>query len=496
MGWGRRAGIAVSALVVAAAFGTAIDVATAPSPATTASSRQTATPRLADGAIRSAHHHWSRHPHGTGATTTTTTPPAPTTTTPTSTTTLPMGPTVDASPKNPYVAALAARMAPVVRSAPGCEIVSQGRQVLYQSNPTLPVQPGSTQKLLVAAAALDVLGPDYTFTTEVVAPAAPVNGVVSSLWLVGGGDPVLEEPAFNAWWVSQPRYSGDPYTNIDTLAAAVRAAGVTTVIGPISGDDARYDSVRLNPYWPPYTEADGDIAPMSALTLDMGFQSWTTDAPYAPDPATFAAASFAQLLTTAGVKDPDDPPGGDSTPPAGSVVIASIHSPPLSQIIGAMLRPSNNQIAELMVKELGYHATGLGTTAAGLAVVKSVDIGLGIPWDSTVMYDGSGLSHDDHTTCQTLLAAFYLGDKPRFAAIPEGLPVGGVDGTLATWFPTPPLKGHVIAKTGNINGAWAMVGEIDIGKPVRFAVVFNQPVSEFVLIQDLENAVNAIAPYP
>ena len=236
---------------------------------------------------------------------------------------------------------------------------------------------------------------------------------------------------------------------------------------------------------------------MTALTLDMGFETWASGPAVIPtDPASFAAESFAQLLGSAGVKAPDNPPGTDAVPPAGSVVIATIHSPPLRQIIGAMLRPSDNQIAELMVKELGYHATGLGTTPAGLRVVRSVDTRLGIPWKGTVMVDGSGLSHDDRTACQTLLAVLYLGDKQRFSAIPQGLSVAGVNGTLAERFLTPPLRGHVLAKTGSINGAAGMVGEVDVAKPVRFAMVFNQPQPDWVLLGDENNAINAIAPYP
>lgn len=504
MAWAKRAGVVASALVAAAAGGATLGVVTRPSPDSIANHHQASAPALAGGVVRSLHRARPHRPATPRTPTTTTSTSAPSTTTattpaPTTTTstTLPAPVFTAANRANPYVAALAARLAPVVAATPGCLLVTQGSTELYQSNPAGLVVPGSTQKLLLAAAALDVLGPDYTFTTEVVAPAAPVNGTVSGLWLVGGGDPVLEEPAFNAWLVARPRYRGDAFTDVDTLAAAVRARGVTTVTGGIHGDDARYDGVRLNPYWPADAEADGDIAPMSALTLDMGYESWTTNPAVIPaDPASFAAASFAQLLRSAGVSAPDNPEGTDGPPPAGSVVIASIQSPPLSVILGSMLRPSDNQIAELLVKELGYHAAGIGTTAAGLAVVRAVDARLGIPWDGTVMVDGSGLSQSDRTTCQTLMAAFYLGDKPGFSAIPEGLATAGVNGTLAARFTTPPLLGHLLAKTGSIAGAVGMVGEVYIGQPVRFALVFNQPVSDSALINDENNAINAIAPYP
>lgn len=488
MGWGKRAGAVASALAVAAAGGAIAGAATHPTPATTESIQRTATSRIPRGFVRSV----QRNP----ASPTATVPPSTTTTVPTSATTALAGSDfIAASPTDRYVAALAARLAPVRHADPGCILVTQEKTLLYQSNATVPFVPGSTEKLLVAAAALDVLGPEYTFTTEVLAPAPPVHGVVSSLWLVGGGDPLLEEPAFDAWRVQFPRYKGDPFTNIDTLATEVRAK-VTTVTGPIHGDDARYDSVRGDPYWPPSTEADGNITPLSALTLNMDYQYWLAGPSVIPaDPAAYAAFRFAQLLHALGVNDPDKPRGADLVPPAGSVVIASIQSPPLWQIIGAMLRASDNQIAELLVKEIGYKATGHGTTAAGLAVVQSVDTRLGIPWNGTVMRDGSGLSHYDRTTCETLLATLYLGDKPGFTAMRQ-LSVAGGPGTMASRLLNPPLRGHVLAKTGSIDAAAGMVGEIDLAKPVRFALIFNQATSDAALLGYEDAAVNAIAPYP
>lgn len=401
----------------------------------------------------------------------------------------------NANPKNPGVVALAKRLEPVRHADPGCILVTQGHTLLYQSNATEPFSPGSTQKLLIAAAALKVLGPNYTFTTKVMAPAAPVNGVVSSLWLVGGGDPLLEEPAYNAWRNEDPRYRGDPFTDIDTLASLVHAK-VNTVTGALHGDDLRYDAMRTSPYWTP-GEEDGNVNPLSALTLDDDYAYWLEGPSIVPaSPALNAADAFADLLHAKGIRGSDNPNGPDEPPPPGSVVIASIHSPPLSQIIGAMLRPSDNQIAEMLVKELGYQDSGVGTTAAGLKVVRSVDTGLGIPWTGTVMYDGSGLSHDDRTTCRALLAAFYLGDKPGFSELRDGLSVGGVDGTMAYRFTTPPLDGHIRAKTGSIDGVVGMVGEIDVGKPVRFAIVFNQAAPDYVLYDDEDNVVSALAPYP
>jgi serine-type D-Ala-D-Ala carboxypeptidase/endopeptidase (penicillin-binding protein 4) len=87
-----------------------------------------------------------------------------------------------------------------------CLAVSvDGRPVLAH-NAAAPVIPASTHKLAVAAVALDVLGPDHRFTTEVAAPT-PVDGVVEGdLVVIGGGDPLLVSADFPISEDSQPAF--------------------------------------------------------------------------------------------------------------------------------------------------------------------------------------------------------------------------------------------------------------------------------------------------
>ena len=55
------------------------------------------------------------------------------------------------------------------------------------------------------------------------------------------------------------------------------------------------------------------------------------------------------------------------TAPADSKVVATIQSPPLSDILTEMLVTSDNNTAEMLLKEIGHAAGGAGTRAAGLA---------------------------------------------------------------------------------------------------------------------------------
>src|SRR5207237_6836157 len=114
-----------------------------------------------------------------------------------------------------------------------CLVVRDGANELYARSADVPLAPASTQKLLVAAAALNQLGPDFRFTTTVVAPAPPKNGAVDALWLVGSGDPLLATPEYTAHLVAEPRTRDTPVTPMAALADAVAAAGIHTAGGGV-----------------------------------------------------------------------------------------------------------------------------------------------------------------------------------------------------------------------------------------------------------------------
>src|SRR6202035_5626765 len=82
--------------------------------------------------------------------------------------------------------------------------------------------------------------------------------------------------------------------------------------------------------------------------------------------------------------------------PARATVVAPEASPNLATLLGLTLPPSDNFFAETLLKDLGARYGGVGTTAAGAAVVRAT-----IAHDFNLhpyLLDGSGLSHSDHTT--------------------------------------------------------------------------------------------------
>jgi D-alanyl-D-alanine carboxypeptidase/D-alanyl-D-alanine-endopeptidase (penicillin-binding protein 4) len=113
--------------------------------------------------------------------------------------------------------------------------------------------PASAFKLLLAATALDTLGPQFRFTTQLLARGEIAEGRLNGdLILVGGGDPVLSS------------------ADLAGAAAAVAGGGIHQVGGSAFADDTLYDGVRWGPDWPwdgtPFYYA----APIQALAIDEG----------------------------------------------------------------------------------------------------------------------------------------------------------------------------------------------------------------------------------
>ncbi|MFM8530054.1 MAG: D-alanyl-D-alanine carboxypeptidase, partial [Ilumatobacteraceae bacterium] len=157
------------------------------------------------------------------------------------------------------------------------------------------VTPASTLKLIVAAVALQVLGPDYVFTTQVKAEL--IDGAVGSLYLVCCGDPLLAA----SWYPDDAalnRFPQQPATSLDALAQAVVDAGVRQVGGNLIGDASRYDNELYVPTWPITFRAaqGGPIAGLVANDAAM-YPSRTKTT----DPAGGAAQELLRLLQDRGV---------------------------------------------------------------------------------------------------------------------------------------------------------------------------------------------------
>lgn len=352
-----------------------------------------------------------------------------------------------------------------------CLVVQEaGRQVMTR-RADLPLIPASNLKILTALAVLAALGPDARFATQVraVAPIGAEGVVDGPLWMVGGGDPLLATADYATSLENQPQL----VSPVEHLADEVVRAGVRRVRGGVVGDESRYDTQRYVPTWKPGYITDSEVGPASGLGVNDGFTGVGLRPPAASQPALHAATVLTALLRARGVEVAGPPDQGVA--PGDAQVLAQLASPPVHQIVGQMLRESDNLTAELLVKELGHRFGGEGSTTAGLAVMRSRLGEEGLAVEQLATADGSGLDRSDRTNCAALMAALVKNGPD--GAIAVGLPVAARSGTLAKRFLGHPAAGRLRAKTGSLDGVVGLSGYMDSTgggtPPLTFSLMAN-----------------------
>ncbi len=306
--------------------------------------------------------------------------------------------------------------------------------------------PASVEKLYTAATALELMGPEATLSTTVLASGhpGPEGRWEGNLYLRGGGDPTFGSASFVA-----SHYGGEG-TTVSKLAGLIRTAGIRSVSGEVDGDESYFDSLRGEPAsgYALDSDLEGDLSALAFNRGATGSQSGTHA------PAAYAALQLRGALRAAGITVHG---GGAASAPPGATVVATLPSPMLATLLGLTLAPSDNFFAETLLKDLGARYGGAGTTAAGAAVVKSTiakDFGL-----HPYLLDGSGLSHSDHTTPKqvvTLLAT--LAHSPLGTTLRNSLAIAGHTGTLSERMRHTPASGRCQAKTGTLIGVSNLAG--------------------------------------
>jgi D-alanyl-D-alanine carboxypeptidase/D-alanyl-D-alanine-endopeptidase (penicillin-binding protein 4) len=408
--------------------------------------------------------------------------PAPESTTSSSSTTTTAAPTaIPATAPEPVAArqpapppvplTLTAALQQAMGGLSGCLVVEDEGRIVFDHGSGSAFVPASSQKLLVGTAALSRLGPDYRFETKVLAAGPPQDGALHDAWLVGGGDPFLASPEFIKYAATKRRTADLPLTPMSILADELVAMGVRSIPGGLRTDESRYPPERSVPTWKPSYVTEAEVGSLGALTVNEGLQSWGPNQKVASDPAISAATALGRLLSDRGVSLAGPAAGGNA--PADAVVIATVRSNTVAQIVAAMLRASDNYAAEMLVKEIDRQSGGPGLTSSGTARVLAENARLGVNVDGVHMNDGSGLDTGNRATCRALLGSLNLSRQPRFSILDSGLAIAGHTGTLAKRYIGSPAEIRLAAKTGWINGAAAMVGRIASQPTRRFALLFN-----------------------
>jgi len=140
-----------------------------------------------------------------------------------------------------------------------------------------------------------------------------------------------------------------------------------------------------------------------------------------------------------------------------------------------MNKPSDNYLAEQLLKGLGAGFGDGGTTVAGADVAKRYLQGIGLTGGFRIR-DGSGLSYRDKLTARAVLRILgAMAKRPDFPVFWRSLAVAGVDGTLRHRMRGTSAAGNVHAKTGTLNAASSLSGYVTTASrhTLSFSILMN-----------------------
>jgi serine-type D-Ala-D-Ala carboxypeptidase/endopeptidase (penicillin-binding protein 4) len=353
-------------------------------------------------------------------------------------------------------ASLSARLSKALRSsgipwsATGAVVTNLATgNTVWARNGTSSLRPASNEKLTVALAALDELGPRSRIPTRVLAIGEQTGSTWrGSLFVKGFGDPTLSR------------------ADLNRLARSVRASGITGITGSVLGDETFFDRRRTAPGWKA-SFYKLECPPLSALVVGRAKVGRRT----ATYPALMAARAFKAALHDAGIAVRRRVRVGVA--PEDAAVLTQVYSSRLSRIVRRMNKQSDNFYAEMLLKRLGAVEAGKGTTAAGAAIVRRELVERGVPLAGVRIVDGSGLSRRDRLTGRalaTLIRAAWLDPRLR-RPFYRSLARAGIDGTLEDRMESPPARDLVRAKTGTTLSSSALSGYV--GGTYVFSVLQN-----------------------
>lgn len=311
---------------------------------------------------------------------------------------------------------------------------ADGSVIYYQRNPTTGLAPASNTKIFTTSAAFGLLGTNYAFQTRIY-----LGGSLTGGTLTGNLNLVCEhDPTWNTSTFASAR------TPLDTIAARLKVLGLTNVTGNVQCYGCCFYNLGS-------TDASNHDAP-NQLAYNAS-----------------AATAFVAALAAQGISVSGSAVGQTGFSPPGTLFHThystnlSYGGKPLRLDVACipLMKPSHNVMADALLRHIGWKLSGVDSFAAGAArVVPWLSGVAGLNTSGIVMNDGSGLSHGNRFSArQTVsLTRYMLAAFPTWDA---ALPIGCVDGTLASRFCGTDGSGKVHGKTGSLSISIALSGYFD-----------------------------------
>lgn len=409
-------------------------------------------------------------------------------------------------------------------------------ETVFAHNHSRLFVPASNVKLTTGALALETLGPDYRFRTTVSAAGPIAGGVLRGPLVVRGtGDPTISD-RFEAEPRARFRAFADSLRARGITRVAGGIIGVDSAFrdGPLGAgwawDDvipsyaAEFGALQFNEgavqvqAVPARRVGEPAVVILSPGTQYVSVTNRTvTTAPGTPqnvsitrdavgaglvisgaipqgeefvqrnlavrDPTLYYLSVLRETLREAGVAvegavmNAGDLDVEDLSVPRSTPLFAYL-SPPLREILPAMMKPSQNLIAETLLRTVALERRGEGTARGATTVADSLFAVWELPSERRLA-DGSGLSR--YNLASPALYVALLEQMERSANRElwhSSLPVAGVDGTLARRLVGTPLHGNVHAKTGTLTGIRALSGYLTTrgGERLIFSILVNNHV--------------------
>jgi len=397
-------------------------------------------------------------------------------------------------------------------------VIVQGvdtEQALIRHNATQAMNPASTMKLLTTYAALELLGPAYTWKTEALTDSAPANGLLKgNLYLHGSGDPrlaieqfwllvrelhargvsdiegdlVLDRSAFSLPAHDPAAFDNEPYRpynagpdalliNLKSLSLTLQADAAQKAVAVIvetPSDDLHIDNrLRLS------QEACGDWrekiqVKVSEQNIELSGNYAASCGEKALNLSPWSADLQVEQLFRALWRELGGSLRGkvrEGLTPLTAKPLVVQESPALAEVIRDINKYSNNVMARQVFLTLA--AERPATPDGARRRVKSWLADKGLKMPELVLDNGSGLSRSERISAESLSQLLLAAWKsPVMPELMSSLPLAGKDGTLKQRLGNSTATGVAHLKTGFLDGVRAIAGYVLDSHGKRWVVVF------------------------